>query len=74
MTVTSACIPEEAAYFHVCILGLTHKGCAFKHRSFAALSDVTVVLGMGQSIDTLRVVQKKGIDIKHLHFTGSRAF
>ena len=30
--------------------GLTHKGCAFQRVSLGALSDVTVVLGMRQSI------------------------
>ena len=60
-TVTSARIPEEDASHRACNLcvfsrvqkgtpGLTHKGCVLQHVSLGALSDITVVLGMRQSI------------------------
>ena len=58
---TSARIPEEDACHrarNLCVFsrvqkgtpGLTHKGCVLQRVSFGALSDVTVVLGMRQSI------------------------
>ena len=61
MTVTSARIPDKDACHrarNLCVfscvqkgtLGLTHKGCVLQRVSLGALSDVTVVLGMRQSI------------------------
>ena len=61
-TVTSARIPEEDAcqcmrnlyvFSHVQkgTPRLTHKGCVLQRASLGAISDVTVVLGMRQSID-----------------------
>ena len=61
-TVTSVHIPEEDAYYrarNMCVShvlksrvpGLTHKGCVLQRISFGVLSDVTVVLGMRQSIE-----------------------
>ena len=78
-TVTSARIPDEDACHHarnLCVFsrvqegapGLTHKGCILQRVPLGALSDVTVVLGMRQSIlsavatgiqVTLYMVQKK---------------
>ena len=60
-TVTSVCIPEEDACHRASnfcaflrvqkgILGLTHEGCVLQRVSLGALSDVTFVLGMRQSI------------------------
>ena len=60
-TVTSARIPEEDACHrarNLCVFshvqkgtpGLTHKLCVLQRLSFSALSDVTVVLEMRQSI------------------------
>ena len=64
---TSERIPEEDACHRVRnlyvfsriqkgTLGLTHKGCALQRVSLGALSDVTVVLGMRQSIVVLEYV------------------
>ena len=61
-TVTSARIPEEDACHcvrNLCVFSrfqkgtprLTHKGCVLQRVSLGALSDVTVVLMMRQSID-----------------------
>ena len=61
---TSARITEEDACYrarNLCVfsriqkgtLGLTHKECILQRVSFGALSDVTVVLGMRQSIAQL---------------------
>ena len=58
---TSVRIPEEDYYYRahsMCvlsriqkrILGLTHKGCDLQRLSFGALSDVTAILVMRQSI------------------------
>ena len=58
---TSACIPEKDACYrarNLCVLfcilkgtpGLTHKGCVLQRVSLSALTDVTVVLGIRQSI------------------------
>ena len=58
---TSARIPEEDACHrarNLCVFsriqkgtqGLTHKGCVLQLVSLGALSDITVVLGMRQSI------------------------
>ena len=63
-TVTSARIPEEDACIrtrNLCVphafkkehRDLTHKGCVLQRVSLGALSDVTVVLGMRQSIETV---------------------
>ena len=63
-TVTSARIPDEDACHrarNLCVFsrvqkgtpGLTHKGCVLQRFSLGALSDVTVVLGMRQSIDAI---------------------
>ena len=60
-TVTSQRIPEKDACHRArnfCVfsrvqkgtLGLSHKGCVLQRVSLGALSDVTVVLGMRQSI------------------------
>ena len=60
--VTSARIPEEDACHRACNLcvfacvqkgtqRLTHKGCVLQRVFLDAISDVTVVLGMRQSID-----------------------
>ena len=59
-TVTSARIPEETLVIAcaTCVFsriqkgtpGLTHKGCVLQRVSLGAFSDVTVVLGMRQSI------------------------
>ena len=62
MTVTSACIPDEDACYGVHNLGVqshvqkgtpgfTQKGCVVQRVSLDALSHVTVVLRMRQSID-----------------------
>ena len=59
---TSARIPEEDACYralNLCVFshvqkgtpGLAHKGCVLQRVSLGALSDVTVVIGMRQSID-----------------------
>ena len=64
MTVTSARIPEDDACYrarNLCFFsriqkgtpGLTHKDCVLQRVSLGALSDITVVLGMRQSIDVL---------------------
>ena len=61
-TVTSSRIPDEDACHRArnfCVFsrvkkgtpGLTHKGCVLQCVFLDALSDVTVVLGMRQSID-----------------------
>ena len=61
---TSACIPDEDACHRVrnlCVFlrvqkgtpGMTHKGCVLQRVSLDAISDVTVVLGMRQSIGNL---------------------
>ena len=61
-TVTSARIPEEDACHrapNLCVLSrvqkgtprLTHKGCVLQRVLLDAISDITVVLGMRQSIE-----------------------
>ena len=69
-TVTSACIPVEDACYrarNLCVFprvqkvtpGLTHKGCVLQRVSFSAISDVTVVLGIRQSIGSLQMDYKQ---------------
>ena len=86
-TVTSARILENGACHRARILcvfsrvqkgtpGLTHKGCVLQRVSVGALSDVTVVLGMRQSIDwdsqslyTAAILENGG---PNLYFVSSR--
>ena len=63
-TVTSARIPDEGKRYHahnLCVFshvqkgtpGLTHNRCTLQRVSLGTLSDVTVILGMRQSIDNI---------------------
>ena len=66
MTVTSPCILDEDVCCRVCNLhvfshvqkgtpGLAHERYVLRHVSLGAFSDVTVILGMRQSIESTEV-------------------